>query len=233
MESFWAVIPAAGVGRRMGAERPKQYLEVAGKTILEHTISIFLENDKITGVVVSLSKDDPFWPTLSFSSQKPIMRADGGAQRSDSVLNALALLRQQAAPKDWVLVHDAARPCLSQDDLNKLISEGVESASGALLASPCRDTMKMSGSNRCVENTIDRATLWHALTPQMFPLETLVSALESTKHDGIEVTDDCMAMERMGFQPLLVEGSAENIKVTRPEDLGIAETVIERRESNS
>lgn len=230
MKHYWAVIPAAGVGKRMQAQCPKQYLELGKKTIIEHTLDVFFSNSKIEGVVVALGADDPYWSQLNLSPEKPLYLVDGGSQRCDSVLNALLFLQEMTRQNDWVLVHDAARPCLSQKDLNRIIAEGSHSEDGALLAAPCRDTMKLGDEGGVVRDTVDRSTLWHALTPQMFPLEKLIAALVRAQELGVRVTDDCMAIEKMGGHPLLVEGSSDNLKITRPEDLAMAEMILSRRE---
>ena len=228
-QRFWAVIPAAGAGRRMGSDRPKQYLNLSGRQIIEHTLDIFCRHPRIDGLVVALSPEDEYWASVQIEADKPIYRAEGGSERCQSVLNALHFLAEKTSDSDWVLVHDAARPCLTHGDLDRLIEEAASSEDGGLLAMPCRDTMKLADREQRVSKTVDRSSLWHALTPQMFPLGVLISALERARDEGAAVTDDAMAMERLGYHPRLVVGSAENIKVTRPEDLELAATILERR----
>lgn len=217
---FWAVIPAAGIGSRMRADRPKQYLQLAGKSILEHTLHCFLDHPCLRGVVVSLAEDDPFWPSLDCARDERIHTAAGGAERADSVLNALLRLAELGAgEQDWVLVHDAARPNLAQSDLDLLLAELAEDAVGGLLALPARDTLKRVGSDGRVRETIDRSVIWQAYTPQMFRLGALHQALAEALVSDVAVTDEASAMEWAGQSPRLIEGRADNLKVTRPEDL--------------
>lgn len=218
--AFWAVIPAAGVGRRMRADRPKQYLTLAGRTILEHTLACFLDHPGLKGVVVSLAEDDPFWPELSCSREPRIHRAPGGSERADSVFNALLrLVELGAVEDDWVLVHDAARPNLARSDLDNLLAVLAEDPVGGLLAVPARDTLKRAGPDGRVRETVDRSVIWQAYTPQMFRLAPLQRALAEARVAGVAVTDEASAMEWAGQAPRLVEGRADNLKITRPEDL--------------
>lgn len=217
---FWAVIPAAGIGSRMRADRPKQYLELGGRTILEHTLDCFRPHPGLRGIVVSLAADDPWWPTLPCSSDSMIRRAPGGRERADSVLHALdLLLAGGAAREDWVLVHDAARPNLARTDLDRLLETAADDAVGGLLAVPARDTLKRAGSDGRVAATVDRSVIWQAYTPQMFRLGLLHDCLAGALAAGVQVTDEASALEWAGHAPLLVEGRADNLKVTRPEDL--------------
>ena len=218
--AFWAVIPAAGVGARMAADRPKQYLQLGGRSILEHSISCFLDHPGLMGLVVSVAFDDPFWPSLPCAADPRVVRVDGGRERADSVLNALLHLHAQgAADDDWVLVHDAARPNLSREDLNKLLSELADDPVGGLLAVPARDTLKrVDKQGRAVE-TVDRSLIWQAYTPQMFRLGALHRALADSLVADATITDESSAMEWAGLAPRLIEGRSDNIKVTRPEDL--------------
>ena len=220
LPSFWCVIPAAGVGRRMQADRPKQYLTVAGKTILEHTLDCFLDHPQLLGVMVSLSKADPYWPQLPCSQDPRIHRALGGGERADSVLNALlALLAEGASPEDWVLVHDAARPNLAAEDLTRLLQTLAHDPVGGLLAVPARDTLKRADAQGRVAATVDRSVIWHAYTPQMFRLGMLCHSLQNALASAQPVTDEASALEWAGYAPKLVEGRADNLKVTCPEDL--------------
>lgn len=220
MPAFWCVIPAAGVGSRMQADRPKQYLPLGEKTILEHTLDCFLEHPNLLGLVVSLSATDPYWPQLAASRDPRICRALGGAERAHSVLNALLALQHSGAnAEDWVLVHDAARPNLTQADLDRLLYSLAEDPVGGLLAVPARDTLKRIDATGRVAETLDRSLIWQAYTPQMFRLGTLRQALEQALEAGYLVTDEASAMEWAGFAPRLIEGRADNLKVTRPEDL--------------
>ncbi|MBC3466011.1 2-C-methyl-D-erythritol 4-phosphate cytidylyltransferase [Pseudomonas sp. RW10S2] len=218
--AFWAVIPAAGIGARMAADRPKQYLQLGRQTILEHSLDCFLDHPTLKGVVVSVAEDDPYWPGLRCASDPRIQRAAGGRERADSVLNALLLLHAQgAADDDWVLVHDAARPNLTRSDLDKLLSELADDPVGGLLAVPARDTLKRADATGRVSSTVDRSTVWQAYTPQMFRLGMLHRALAECLVADVAVTDESSAIEWAGHAPRLIEGRSDNIKVTRPEDL--------------
>ncbi|MFN2309925.1 MAG: 2-C-methyl-D-erythritol 4-phosphate cytidylyltransferase [Gammaproteobacteria bacterium] len=226
---LWAIVPAAGIGRRMGAELPKQYLRLGDRTVLEHSLAALGALESLAGVVVVIANGDPHWPGLRCPLTCPVWVAPGGAERADSVLNALQLLRGQAADDDWVLVHDAARPCVRAEDLRRLLDAVRDDPVGGLLAVPVRDTMKQAdGEDRSVA-TLDRGRLWHALTPQMFRLGVLREALIAAHTDGLRVTDDASALEHIGRRPRLVEGHADNIKITRPEDLALAEFFLQRQ----
>lgn len=217
---FWAVVPAAGVGARMAADRPKQYLRVAGRTVLEHTLACFLDHPALLGIVVSLADHDPYWPQLACATDGRIRRAAGGRERADSVLNALQVLQEQgAADEDWVLVHDAARPNLARSDLDRLLSMLADDPVGGLLAVPARDTLKWAGADGRVSATLDRSTVWQAFTPQMFRLGMLHRALADCLVAQVAVTDEASAIEWSGQAPRLIEGRGDNLKVTRPEDL--------------
>ena len=219
----WAVVPAAGVGRRMGGAIPKQYLSLAGLSVIVHTLDMLLSHPRISGVAVAISAEDSWWDSIRLDTGKPLLQVNGGQERCHSVLNALYALRELAAPEDWVLVHDAVRPCLRSIDLDILMDTLKEDAVGGLLATPVRDTMKRADADGRVSATVDRAALWHALTPQMFRLQVLSRALEQALKRGLLVTDDASAVEALGLAPRLVEGRADNIKITRPEDLLLAE----------
>ena len=217
---FWALIPAAGVGSRMRADRPKQYLQLAGKTILEHTLGCFVEHPQLRGLVVSLAADDPYWPQLACAQDTRIHRAAGGRERADSVLGGLLrLVELGAREQDWVLVHDAARPNLARSDLDLLLAELADDEVGGLLAVPARDTLKRAGADGRVLETVDRSPIWLAYTPQMFRLGPLRQALTDALAAGVAITDEASAVEWAGHAPRLIEGRADNLKVTRPEDL--------------
>jgi 2-C-methyl-D-erythritol 4-phosphate cytidylyltransferase len=211
-----AIVPAAGIGSRMGADCPKQYLQLAGKTILEHTLARLLSHPAITQVIVALAPHDRWFEALPVAADPRIVRVEGGAERAFSVLNGLHM-----AQGEWVLVHDAARPCLTHGDLDALIVAAMD-CGGAILGSRVRDTMKRSDSEGNIIATVEREQLWHALTPQMFPTRTLQRVLEEGLLLGATITDEASAMERAGFTVRMVEGRADNIKVTRPEDLSLA-----------
>jgi 2-C-methyl-D-erythritol 4-phosphate cytidylyltransferase len=219
---LWAVVPAAGSGRRMGAELPKQYLPLAGRPVITHVLDRLASYPRVRGVLAVLAEDDCWWPKLGYRHDKLLPVAPGGATRAHSVANGLTALRDRAGPNDWVLVHDAARPCVSHEDLDALVRAAVDDH-GALLALPIHDTVKRADPAGRVMGTVDRRHLWRALTPQLFPIAILSEALAQAQAAGAEVTDEAMAMERAGYRPHLVAGSSENIKVTIPADLALAE----------
>jgi len=222
-------VPAAGIGRRVGASVPKQYLKLAGRAVIDHVLHLFLDHPRIAGVAVALDSADPYWPTTALASHADIRRAHGGAERCHSVLNALDVLARDAREDDWVLVHDAARPCLRVADLDRLLDTLRDHPVGGLLGVPVRDTMKAAGEGDRVVRTVPREGLWHAFTPQMFRLGLLRQALRQALDAGRLVTDDASAVELMGLAPLLVEGHADNIKITRPEDLPLAHFYLEQQ----
>jgi 2-C-methyl-D-erythritol 4-phosphate cytidylyltransferase len=226
---YWAVIPAAGMGRRVGAPIPKQYLDLAGSPVIEHTLGIFLANPSIRGVVVALDSGDSHWEQVPSAAHPRVTRVDGGAERCHSVLNALDALALRGGNDDWVLVHDAARPCLRSDDLDHLINSLTHHPVGGLLGVPVRDTMKAADDCNQVLRTVPREGLWHAYTPQMFRLGLLRTMLRRSVSDGKLVTDDASAIELAGLEPLLVEGHADNIKITRPEDLPLAQFYLQQQ----
>lgn len=226
----WAVVPAAGVGRRMGSDIPKQYLKLNGRPVIEHTLETLLACPRLDGVYVAVSPEDEWWQDTSIADRPGVVRVDGGAERCHSVLNVLNLLQQNAAPDDWVLVHDAARPCLRMQDLDRLIDQVQDHPVGGLLGVPVRDTMKRTGVGNSISTTVSREGLWHAYTPQMFRLDALRQALEQAITKGLTVTDDASAMELAGATPVMVEGHDDNIKITRPEDLSLAEFYLKQQE---
>jgi len=229
-QACWAVIPAAGGGTRMAADRPKQYLPLAGKTVIRHVLDRFSRHPAISGIVVALAEGDEYWQEQSRPRGAPLYEVTGGAERYLSVLKALHDLRERARPDDWVLVHDAARPCLRNADLERLISTLREHPVGGLLGVPVSDTLKrVDEQGSVVTRTLDRTGIWRALTPQMFRLGDLTAAIEAAAQEGVVVTDEAGAMERAGFQPRMVEGHADNIKITTPGDLAFAELIISRQ----
>jgi len=226
---FWVVVPAAGSARRMGAAVPKQYLPLAGRTVIEWSLAPFLAHERTAAIVVAVSPDDRRWSQTTLASDAKIATTVGGAERMDSVLAGLRALRDRAGPDDWVLVHDAARPCLSATDLDRLLTELNGDPVGGLLAAPVVDTLKRADDGGRVAETVAREKLWRALTPQMFRYVVLRRALESAQAKGIAVTDEAQAVEALGLQPKLVAGDADNIKVTLPEDLSRAERILRSR----
>ncbi len=225
--SCWAVVPAAGVGKRMQADKPKQYLPLAGKTVIEQTLQRLLDADVFSAVVVAISKQDPYWPELAVSADNRVITAPGGKERADSVLSGLSALSAMAAEDDWVFVHDAARPCITSVDILALLKQCQDHPVGGILALSSHDTLKLADDGEICE-TVDRSRIWRALTPQMFRYGMLKQAL--TEHQGdLAITDEASALELSGFKPALVEGRSDNIKITRPEDLALAEFYREQQ----
>ena len=250
----WAIVPAAGRGARFAAstERsppqqessaqqasspppassfPKQYASLLGATVLEWSLRALLAEPRVHAVVVALAADDAHWPAIAARLSNPKLRTTiGGANRQDTVTNGLDALAGQAAADDWILVHDAARPCLSAADLGALldavgVGHAVDAAAiGAVLAAPIVDTVKRELGEHVA--TVDRQGLWRALTPQVFAFAQLRHALKEAQLAGVEVTDEAQAVERMGLRPTLVPGSPFNVKVTRPQDLAMAAQLL-------
>jgi 2-C-methyl-D-erythritol 4-phosphate cytidylyltransferase len=218
----WAVIPAAGIGARMGAEIPKQYMEVAGASLLEHSVRALLACEQIIGIVVALHAQDTRATTADTLQDPRVATVTGAAQRSGSVLAGLEALVSRAGSEDWVLVHDAARPCLRWQDIERLISSVTAGGIGGLLAEPIVDTVKQAGAGDLVACTVDRGRLWRAQTPQMFRLDELRRALLLAQEQGRVITDEASAMEMAGYPVQLVAGSTGNLKVTVPADLPLA-----------
>ncbi|MBS1203274.1 MAG: 2-C-methyl-D-erythritol 4-phosphate cytidylyltransferase [Proteobacteria bacterium] len=215
-----AVVPAAGFGRRMQTECPKQYLSIGQKTILEHAVAALLAHPRVSRVIIAVTPGDERFARLPLAQHPQITVVNGGAERADSVLAGL----KAAGDAQWVLVHDAARPCLHQDDLNRLLQLSETSRVGGILAAPVRDTMKRAEPGKtAIAHTVERNDLWHALTPQFFPRQLLHDCLARALNEGATITDEASALEYCGFHPELVAGRADNIKVTRPEDLRLAE----------
>ncbi|MDR2012306.1 MAG: 2-C-methyl-D-erythritol 4-phosphate cytidylyltransferase [Rhodanobacter sp.] len=226
-DALWCVVPAAGRGTRFGGARPKQYLDIDGEPMLLHTLWRLARVPCVAGLLVVLANDDPHWPALRKIDGKPVRTAVGADERSGSVLAGLRALPDTVGDTAFVLVHDAARPCVSVRDIMRLI-ERVAPAGGGLLAAPLRDTLKLADAGTRVIATEPRESRWRALTPQMFRRGELTAALEDAQRNGVAMTDEAMAMERMGHRPLLVEGDERNIKVTTPADFELARFLIER-----
>jgi len=216
-------MPAAGIGRRFGTDRPKQYAPLCGRTVIEWALAPFLTDDRCAGAVVVLAQDDPYWAAVAAPS---VLVAGGGEERSHSVRNGLAALVERAARDDWVLVHDAARPCLPRKDLDGLLAELDAHPVGGLLATPAADTLKRTDASREVQQTVDRSGLWRALTPQMFRYGRLCEALDRAHAAGRVPTDEAQAIEWLGDRPKLVEGAAANLKITGAADLAIAAALL-------
>ncbi|MFA0810671.1 2-C-methyl-D-erythritol 4-phosphate cytidylyltransferase [Microbulbifer epialgicus] len=227
---YWVVVPAAGAGKRMGADRPKQYLPLLGRPLLSLTLHNILSWPGLAGIVVALSGEDKFFPYLKEAKHPLVHTVTGGEERADSVLAALQFLLEREDEDTPVLVHDAARPCVALDDIAALLD--ISTSTIALLARPASDTVKHSLSVHgvpCVEQTLDRTQIWLAQTPQRAPLGLLHSCLSRALEQGEMVTDEASALEAYGHSPQLVEGQGDNIKVTRPSDILVAETILRLR----
>lgn len=223
---YWGVLPAAGTGRRFGTALPKQYAALAGRTVIEWSLQPLLSDPRCCGVAVALAADDQWFAGLGLQPVHGtrLMTVTGGAERCESVLAALAAL--PASPDDWVLVHDAARPCLTAAERDALLTRGAQHAVGALLAQPLADTLKQADAAGQVAATVPRQSLWRAQTPQMFRHAQLVDALSQALARGERPTDEAQALEALGYTPLLVEGRSTNLKVTSAADLPLAQALL-------
>ncbi len=229
MQLFHVIIPAAGIGTRMLNVLPKQYLPLAGKPIIAHIIKMFFNHPRIASIHLALSPDDKFWQSLSINMESRLhIHYTGGESRSETVLNTLNAM--QIGDEDWVLVHDAARPGLTHEALNRLLVSLETDEVGGLLALPVADTIKKSNEINLVDQTISRQNLWQAQTPQMFRYAMLKQAL--SEYEGLP-TDEAEAIEALGFSPKLVHGELRNLKVTYPEDLALLEMIVEKTEGNN
>jgi 2-C-methyl-D-erythritol 4-phosphate cytidylyltransferase/2-C-methyl-D-erythritol 2,4-cyclodiphosphate synthase len=236
MRRLWAIVPAAGRGERFASTEthnlPKQYTPLLGSSVLEWSLRALLAEPRIHAIVVVLAAGDGHWQHVAAKLNSPkLLTTIGGAQRQDSVMNGLELLASRAAADDWILVHDAARPCLSSSDIGALADalqdksgDGASKVNGAVLAAPIVDTVKRELPSGV--ETVDRAGLWRALTPQVFAFAPLRRALQEAARAGIAVTDEAQAMERIGIRACMVSGSPFNIKVTRAEDLNVAAGIL-------
>lgn len=229
----WAIVPASGVGHRMQEQKPKQYLPLDGKTIIEHTLDRLLSFDGIDGVVLVLRPDDRDWQTINYQSEKPLITTSGGELRQHSVFNGLVKLLEQKFDDPYAMVHDAVRPLVCHADLRKLIEAAIDHSAGALLALPITDTLKHQDQDSNIDRTVPRAGLWRAFTPQLFKAKLLHRALEQVIENDREVTDDASAIESLGLRPRLVECNAENIKITWPEDLSLATQILRRQQEEN
>ncbi len=230
--NYWAVIPAAGVGTRMGISMPKQYLPLLGKTVIEHTLDRLSSHPRIAGVILVIHRDDAHWQSISLARgdcARPII-AEGGVERYHSVLNGLHKLAEIAQPHDWVLVHDAARPCIRHADIDTLIDSVTDHPVGGLLGVPVSDTVKRADNVGNVVDTVNRLGLWRAMTPQMFRLQALTHAMHYAVTQHLPVTDEAAAMEICGFSPRMVTGHSDNIKITHLQDLALAALYIQQQE---
>jgi 2-C-methyl-D-erythritol 4-phosphate cytidylyltransferase len=230
MAQFHVLIPAAGFGQRIGAEIPKQYLLLLGKPLIQHTLTIFMDCPRISSVSVVLSAEDVYWEATSAVTNSEMLQNSkikvqrcGGAARSATVLNGLLSMQDSLEADDWVLVHDAVRPCLSLASLDNLLDTLENDTVGGLLAIPLADTLKRTDTEQRVAATLPREGLWLAQTPQMFRYGLLTKALQQS---GDTPTDEAQAVEALGFKPKLVAGELRNLKVTYPQDLVLAEAIL-------
>lgn len=221
----WAVVPAAGLGSRMEREIPKQYLVFQGKTILEHCLDRLLAHPQIAGAILVLRDDDRHWENLAYAPNKPLFTTEGGAERQHSVYSGLTTLQYRCGNDVIALVHDAVRPLVSSRDLGRVIDAAGNHTAGAILAAPVADTLKRDNGSGEIEATVDRARLWRALTPQVFHLQPLLNGLRRAIDAGEQTTDEAAAVEAMGYRPALVAGDESNLKITRPDDLRLAERI--------
>jgi 2-C-methyl-D-erythritol 4-phosphate cytidylyltransferase len=234
---YWLIMPAAGSGRRFGAAVPKQYLELAGSTVIEHSLAPFLADSRCRKIIVALDPGDEQFARLPLAANPRVRRVAGGAARCDSVRHAVVAIAaaddaggdDASADDDWVLVHDAARPCLARADLDALLAALADDPVGGLLATPLADTLKRADQAGRAVDTPSRESLWRALTPQMFRLGPLRAALAAAHAAGREPTDEAQAMEWAGHRPRLVAGRADNLKITTASDLVLAAAVLSGR----
>ncbi|WP_078083639.1 2-C-methyl-D-erythritol 4-phosphate cytidylyltransferase [Microbulbifer mangrovi] len=229
--SYWAIVPAAGSGKRMGAGKPKQYLPLAGKPLIAHTLENILQWPGLTGIVVAIAADDREFEKLAAAQDPRVHTVTGGAERADSVLAALEFLSEHADPETSVLVHDAARPLVSGRDIESLLAAGPT----ALLAQPASDTVKQSRDKHgdpSVEQTLCRDRIWLAQTPQKAPLAVLCNALKTGLAQAPQsITDEASALEMAGYHPQLVPACRSNFKITHPADLILAEALLQHRQT--
>ena len=227
MALFNTIIPAAGFGARMGVATPKQYLELACEPVIAHVLRIFLDCPRIASVNLILSNEDTVFKNLQCANHPKLnVYYAGGKTRAETVLNGLQAIKDRVSVDDWILVHDAARPCLSTALLNELLDTLHEDAVGGLLAIPLAETLKRADSNHKVARTESRDALWQAQTPQMFHYGLLTQALQRFSQFNAVPTDEAQAIEALGYAPTLVRGDLRNLKITYPQDLELAELII-------
>ena len=227
--STWIIVPAAGVGSRFGGEMPKQYQLLLGKPVIEHTLERLLELQDAQ-IVVAVSQADILWQQIPVFQSPRIQTTLGGDERADSVRMALETLQGRAEQDDWVLVHDVARPCVRVQDIQNLMTTLTSHKVGGILATPISDTVKrivkQAAHQSDIDSTEDRSQLWAAQTPQMFRYGLLLESLQSAVQQQCPPTDESAAIEELGYTPSVVEGSRDNIKITRLEDMAIAEAIM-------
>lgn len=227
---LWAVIPAAGSGSRFSKSELKQYQVIQNKTVLEHTV-LRLNSLPLSGYVLAIGEQDNFAKTIAFEALEKAHFCLGGSERVNSVLNALNYLSQIASEEDWVLVHDAARPCVTQDSLIQLVNAAAASGQSAILAIPVRDTLKSVETGAEISKTVDRSKLWQAQTPQMAKLGVLKHAIEQALLAQVSITDEASALEHLSEPVQVVQGRSDNIKITYPDDLELAKLILASQQS--
>ncbi len=223
---YWVVIPAAGIGHRFNQERPKQYYVVHHKAILQHTVDLFLAQDWIQGIVVAIADQDLYIKQLPLYQHPRVLRVKGGITRAQSVLHALHHLQPRAKADDWILVHDAVRPCLNACDLLALRRQLSQDPIGGILATPATDTLKRVNSQQHIQQTLNREEIWLAQTPQMFRFDLLLKALVQAEQAKINMTDEASAVEALGFCPRIVHAQFPNPKLTYAADLATIESLL-------
>jgi 2-C-methyl-D-erythritol 4-phosphate cytidylyltransferase len=239
VNTFLAVVPAAGIGSRMKSSVAKQYLKIGSQTVIEHTLDALLSHPQIKRIVVVLHPNDAIFDTLQVSQHPQIDKVIGGDERVDSVLRGLQHCHAKYSNDEsaWVLVHDAARPCLTHSEIDDLLAS-ANTCDGAILAVPVADTIKKANNKSkdeaaTIQETIDRSQLWQAQTPQFFPLAKLIDAIQLARHDEVKITDEASAMEHCNANIKLVEGRSTNIKITRPSDLSLASFYLNTVSTNN
>ena len=227
-DQHFLIVPASGIGSRIGGDTPKQYLKLNnGLSVLDQTLKSLLSIDQIKGCIIAIAKNDThFKQSEFFNHSKLLATATGGKERFHSVISALNSLKTFAKDNDWVLVHDAARPCVKTTDVVNLINQLKDHPTGGLLATRVVDTIKKA-NNIQVKSTLDRSHLWQAQTPQMYRFGVLSKALDNIIKNGLNITDEASSIEALGLESILIEGSKSNLKITTAEDLDLANFYLE------
>ena len=228
-EKLWAVVPAAGQGRRVGGAVPKQYREIAGMPVLAHTLKRLAAVQEIDATFVGVSETDSHWRNLPLPPGMQVACYTGGQSRAETVWLGLQALQACVGTSDWILVHDAARPCVQVEDIDALISAVIPSLDGGLLAVPVTDTIKVANQDSTTKQTMDRKMLWRAQTPQLFRFSVLYTALQAVVHDLESISDESAAVEKLGLKPLIVQSAERNIKITNDKDLQLAEFFLSKQ----
>jgi 2-C-methyl-D-erythritol 4-phosphate cytidylyltransferase len=228
---IWAILPAAGAGKRFSAQKPKQFFELNGQLVAEHSLRRLSAIPQIETIIIPCDIDCTLWSQVPSISQLHVKQVKGGEQRAHSVLNGLLSIDQVASDDDWVLVHDIARPCITSEDINKLIDAVENHPAGGILTASVNETLKKVSSDQQIEATVDRAQYRMAQTPQIFKFSLLKAAIENCLKAGVMPTDEAFAIEHSGLPVLAVEGRQDNIKITRQEDLAVASAILNSQES--